>query len=56
MLQWYIDMNTGGTPHSREEIARVEKLLSEEKQAGRCLQRGDTHSENPEKEQDVLEM
>ena len=29
MLQWYIDMNSGGTIHSEEEINRVKKLLSE---------------------------
>lgn len=32
VLQWYIGMNAGGTPHSQEEINRVQKLLeSEEK-------------------------
>lgn len=29
VLQWYIEMNAGGTPHSEEEIARVKKLLEE---------------------------
>lgn len=28
MLQWYIDMNSGGTVHSEEEINRVKKLLT----------------------------
>lgn len=55
VLQWYIDMNRGGTPHSREEIARVEKLLSEEKQAGRCLRRGDACPENPEAGEELEE-
>jgi uncharacterized protein with ParB-like and HNH nuclease domain len=32
VLQWYLDFNTGGTVHSKEEIERVEKLLEEEKQ------------------------
>ena len=28
VLQWYIDMNDGGTPHTTEEIARVKQLLN----------------------------
>lgn len=28
VLQWYIDMNSGGTPHSAEEIERVRNLMS----------------------------
>ena len=27
VLQWYIDMNTGGTPHTDEEINKVQKML-----------------------------
>ena len=27
ILQWYIDMNSGGTVHSEDEIERVKKLL-----------------------------
>ena len=27
VLQWYIEMNSGGTPHSKEEIDRVKELL-----------------------------
>ena len=27
VLQWYIDMNAGGTPHSNTEIERVRKLM-----------------------------
>lgn len=27
VLQWYIQMNEGGTPHSKEEIAKVKELL-----------------------------
>ena len=27
VLQWYIDMNAGGTPHTTEEIERVKKLI-----------------------------
>lgn len=30
VLQWYLDMNTGGTIHSEEEIARVRNLLEQE--------------------------
>ena len=29
VLQWYIQMNAGGTPHSPEEIQRVQKLMEE---------------------------
>lgn len=31
VLTWYIEMNTGGTPHTREEIARVCEMLHEER-------------------------
>lgn len=27
VIQWYIDMNSGGTPHSEEEIERVRNLI-----------------------------
>ncbi len=27
VLQWYLDMNSGGTPHSPEEINRVRKMM-----------------------------
>lgn len=27
VLGWYIEMNAGGTPHSKKEIARVQSLL-----------------------------
>ncbi len=30
VLKWYIEMNTGGTVHSKTEIARVQKLLDRE--------------------------
>lgn len=29
VIQWYIDFNAGGTPHSNDEIERVRKLLEE---------------------------
>jgi len=29
VLQWYVDMNTGGTPHTSEEIERVKRMISE---------------------------
>lgn len=32
ILQWYIEMNSGGTPHTSKEIERVKKLLDQEKQ------------------------
>jgi len=31
VLQWYLDFNSGGTPHSTEEIEKVKKLLEEER-------------------------
>lgn len=33
VLDWYIQMNSGGTVHSQEEIERVKALLKQEKQA-----------------------
>ena len=27
VLQWYLDMNAGGTPHTTEEIERVKKMI-----------------------------
>lgn len=29
VLQWYVDMNTGGTPHTNDEIERVKKMIKE---------------------------
>lgn len=29
VLQWYLEMNDGGTPHSKEEIDRVKMMLEE---------------------------
>lgn len=29
VLQWYVDMNAGGTPHTKEEIERVKKMITE---------------------------
>lgn len=29
ILEWYVDMNSGGTPHSKEEIERVQKMIVE---------------------------
>lgn len=31
VLQWYIEMNEGGTPHTEAEINRVKKMLEEER-------------------------
>jgi len=31
VLQWYLEMNAGGTPHTAEEIERVRALLAAEK-------------------------
>lgn len=33
LLQYYLDLNDGGTPHSKEEIMRVRALLEEARQA-----------------------
>lgn len=30
VLQWYLELNSGGTPHSRDEIARVVALYEAE--------------------------
>ena len=32
VLTWYIEMNTGGTPHTKEEIDKVKQLLEEKKE------------------------
>lgn len=34
VIQWYLDLNFGGTPHTKEERARVQKLLELEKKNG----------------------
>lgn len=35
VLQWYIDMNTGGTPHDQSEIDRVKQMIVDlEKEIG----------------------
>lgn len=31
VIQWYLDMNTGGVIHSNDEINRVKKILAKEK-------------------------
>ena len=31
VIQWYLEINAGGTPHTREEIDRVRDLLKKEK-------------------------
>lgn len=31
VLQWYIDLNTGGVPHTKKEIEKVKELLEKEK-------------------------
>lgn len=31
VLQYYLDMNAGGTPHTEAEIKRVRRLLEKEK-------------------------
>lgn len=35
VLQYYLDMNAGGTPHAESEIKRVRRLLQKEKAHGR---------------------
>lgn len=29
ILEWYVDMNSGGTPHSKEEIERIKRMIEE---------------------------
>ena len=29
VLQWYVDMNAGGTPHTSEEIDRVKAMIKQ---------------------------
>lgn len=29
ILEWYVDMNSGGTPHTNDEIERVRKMIQE---------------------------
>lgn len=29
VLQWYVDMNSGGTPHTSNEIEKVKKMIQE---------------------------
>jgi hypothetical protein len=36
VLQWYLDLNTGGTPHTEGEINRVQSLLEIEKRGPEC--------------------
>lgn len=31
VLHWYLEMNSGGTPHTQEELIKVETLLKKEK-------------------------
>jgi hypothetical protein len=33
VLQWYLEMNDGGTPHTAEELARVREMLNVELRA-----------------------
>lgn len=32
VLQWYIDLNAGGVPHTKKEIEKVRELLEKEKE------------------------
>lgn len=32
VLQWYLEMNTGGTPHGESEILRIQQMLEREQQ------------------------
>lgn len=36
VLEWYLQMNAGGTPHSKSEIERVYALLDTERRASSC--------------------
>ena len=35
VLRWYIELNSGGTPHSDAEIGRVRALLEQEIAGGK---------------------
>lgn len=35
VLQWYIDLNSGGVVHTTDEIEKVKKLLEKEKNSGK---------------------
>ena len=35
VLQWYVEMNSGGTPHSQAEIDRVKALMEQDEQSQR---------------------
>lgn len=32
VLQWYYELNAGGTPHTEEELSRVLQIIKEEKE------------------------
>ena len=36
VLQWYLQINDLGTPHSDQELSRVKELLAIERQGGRA--------------------
>jgi hypothetical protein len=41
VLQWYLDLNTGGTVHTNEELRKVERLLkAERKKAIKATEKG----------------
>jgi len=37
VLQWYLELNSGGTPHAAEEIARVKALFQAEQEKSELL-------------------
>ena len=47
LLEFYLDINGGGTPHSSEELERVKSLLGKSKvETGERLEVGDAHVSN----------
>lgn len=32
VLKWYLELNSGGTPHTKEELDKVKSLLEKEKE------------------------
>ena len=36
VLQWYLELNSAGTPHSKEELDRVKALLARERDSGKA--------------------
>jgi len=40
VLQWYLELNSGGTPHTKEELGKVRAMLKGEKKKAQALFKG----------------